>query len=206
MLARRFRATFALLTAAALGLCPAGCTPQTPSTPAPSGPPAQGVNLRVLVVDDPAMAKAIGELSGDWSARSGCAVVVSEIAAVDVVQQATFKEPFDAIVYPSALLGTLAERGQIGPLPETYADNRELNWPDTFELLQVSETRWGPAAYAVPLGSPLFTCYVRSDLLEKTHRKPPRNWTEYQQLAEFLSQRENLGDAAPAPKLPGTAR
>ena len=38
----------------------------------------------------------------------------------------------------------------------------------------------------MPLGSPVFCCYYRADLLEKLHRKPPQTWKEYEELARLL--------------------
>lgn len=41
----------------------------------------------------------------------------------------------------------------------------------------------------MPLGSPVFCCYYRADLLEKLeklHRKPPQTWNEYEELARLL--------------------
>ena len=104
----------------------------------------------------------------------------------------SLSEGADAVIYPSGQLGLLAERGWIAPLPADYATNRELAWSDTFELLQVAETRWGQTPYAVPFGSTLLTCYYRSDLFDRFHKRPPATWQEYQELAEFFAKRENL--------------
>jgi len=48
----------------------------------------------------------------------------------------------------------------------------------------------------VSFGSPLMVCYYRADLLEELQRRPPRTWTEYQQLAETLADRDVRGEAA----------
>ena len=45
----------------------------------------------------------------------------------------------------------------------------------------------------MPFGSPVLTCYYRADLLEKLHRKPPRLWTEYEELAKLLAGQKPAG-------------
>lgn len=174
-----------------------GCAPEV-ETPDAAGPAPREVELSLLVVDDPALAVAIEDVAGEWKARSRATLRVSQSTSSDLLAGESMPADADAVIYPSALLGTLAERGWIAPLSEDYSSNRELAWSDNFELLQIAETRWAGQAMAVPLGSPLLTCYYRADLFEKFHRKPPRTWEEYHELANFFSRRENLRDAAPA--------
>ncbi|MEX2114033.1 MAG: extracellular solute-binding protein [Pirellulales bacterium] len=176
----------------------AGCKPTPESTPAGDTRPARDVAVRLLVADDPALAAAISQVSGEWKARSGATISIAETTSAELVANEALPADVDAVIYPSALLGTLARRGWLTPLPEDYAGNRELAWSDTFELLQIAETRWQQSPLAVPLGSPVLSCYYRTDLFEKFHRRPPSTWKEYRELAEFFSRRENLGDAAPA--------
>src|SRR6185295_16164557 len=83
-------------------------------------------------------------------------------------------------------------------VPEEVLSGEELDWRDIFEMIQLSETCWSRTTYAVPFGSPVLTVCYRADLFERFKRRPPETWAEYQELAEFFSRRENLGDAAPA--------
>jgi multiple sugar transport system substrate-binding protein len=118
--------------------------------------------------------------------------------ASDLLAARSPADPIDAVIFPSGQLGLLVERNWIAPLPADFANNRELAWTDTFELLQVAETTWGQVPYAIPFGSPVLTCYYRADLLERFHKRPPQTWSDYHELAAFFSHRENLGDAVPA--------
>ena len=180
----------------------AGCAPQRRVRPTlRTAHATREVALRLLVVDDPELSVAIGKISGEWKARSGASLTLSDTTSAELLA-ATAPPAADAVIYPSALLGTLAERGWLAPLPADFATHRELAWSDAFELLQTAECVWGQQTYAVPLGSPVLTCYYRPDLLEKHHKQPPRTWLEYQELAEFFSKRENLGDAAPPADAP----
>ncbi len=168
-----------------------------PATTRPAGAAAD-VEIKLLVVDDPAIAEAVEQLRGEWKARTRSTIAIRQAKAADLVDAEKPGEPFDAVIYPSALLGTLAERGWIAPLPAEYAANDELAWSDTFELVQIAATVWGPKPRAVSFGEALFVCYYRADLFERFKKHPPRNWAEYHELAAFFHDRKNLEDAAPA--------
>ena len=71
-------------------------------------------------------------------------------------------------------------------MPRKIASDPQGPWSQTFELLRNQEAVWGDEVYGVPLGSPVLCCYYRPDLLEKLHRKPPRTWKEYEELARLL--------------------
>ena len=180
-----------------VGLAAAGCGPEKPATSRPAGTAAD-VEIKLLVVDDPAIAEAVEQLRGEWKARTRSTIAIRQAKAADLVDAEKPGEPFDAVIYPSALLGTLAERGWIAPLPADYAANDELAWSDTFELVQIAATVWGPKPRAVSFGEALFVCYYRADLFERFKKHPPRNWAEYHELAAFFHDRKNLEDAAPA--------
>jgi multiple sugar transport system substrate-binding protein len=191
------------LLALALLLGPqVGCAPRAETGTKAGSTPRAAVAIELLVVDDPAMAEAIGRLRTEWKARSGAAVSIAEMTEAELIAAESLAPSVDAVIYPSRQLGLLAERDWIAPLPPEYAQNRELAWSDTFELLQVAETHWGQIAFAVPLGSPVLTCYYRPDLLERFHRSVPQTWSQYHELAEFFSHRDNLDDAAPPADAP----
>ena len=94
--------------------------------------------------------------------------------------------PGDAVICPAYLLGPLAEAKRLAPVPRSIARDPNGPWSQTFELLRNQEAVWGNEVYGVPLGSPVFCCYYRADLLEKLHRKPPQTWKEYEELARLL--------------------
>jgi multiple sugar transport system substrate-binding protein len=175
-----------LLMAAAGG---SGCQ-RAPVADVPDGA-ARQPRLKLLVVDDPAMAEAIERLRAEWRAQSGAALVIEQRSAEEARASAPTLE-CDAVIYPVEQLGELAEANAIVPLPGDYAANRELAWADTFELVQVAEVRWGQAPWAVSFGSALLTCYYRADLFEKLRKRPPQTWSEYHELAGFFAERGNL--------------
>lgn len=174
----------------------AGCPTVTPEDEAPSsGLPAEGVRLRVAVVDDPALATAISQLQGEWNAQSGAELAV-EPMTLEALRAAKSLE-VDAVILPSAEVGPLAVKKLIAKVPERLASPDNPMWTGVFSQLRLHETTWAAEPVAVPFGSPVLTVYYRADLLEKLGRKPPKTWAEYQQLSELLADRKRLGEAVP---------
>lgn len=156
----------------------------------------EGVTLKLLVVGDDALAQSIGRLRGEWQAQTGSLLEIEQRSEAELASGPTLNA--DAVIYPSYCLGSLAERELLAPIPQAALTDPELAWSDIFERDKSAEITWGTTVFAVPLGSPSLTCFYRADLLERLGRKPPRTWAEYRQLAELLSNREKLGDTAPA--------
>jgi len=150
--------------------------------------------LKLLVVNDPDLAKSI---AGQWQAMTGKKLDLVE-QTTDEIEHATGALDADIVIYPTALLGTLAERGQITPLPEDVANGNLLRRRDQLEMTRLRETVWGETTYAVPLGSSQFVLFYRRDLLEKVGAKPPDTWNDYQKLAEQLASAEVVSDGQPA--------
>jgi multiple sugar transport system substrate-binding protein len=162
----------------------AGCGPSNPASQGEAGKPLAGVKLRLVVVDDPAIATAVRGLRDEWKAQTGAEVEVAEVAEKQIADAETL--PGDAVICPAHLLGPLAEAKRLAPVPQGIVRDRTGPWSQTFELLRNQEAVWGNEVYGVPLGSPVFCCYYRADLLEKLHRKPPQTWKEYEELARLL--------------------
>ena len=99
------------------------------------------------------------------------------------------------MIYPSGLIGELAERGWIAPLSDDALDSPEFARRDIFDQLRQHEIKWGDATYAAPLGSPPLTLVYRPDLFEKLDAKPPETWQQYSVLCERLAKsRDALRD------------
>jgi ABC-type glycerol-3-phosphate transport system substrate-binding protein len=156
--------------------------------------PFAGLKLRVMVIDDPPLASEVRRLQEEWKTRTGAELDVLEQTAAEL---AADKLNTDAVIYPSHALAVLARRELIMPVPLELLDDPRLAWDAIFDLVRLREALWGPTVYAIPFGSPVLTCYYRADLLTKFDKQPPRDWDEYQELAEFFGNRANLGDAAP---------
>ncbi len=92
----------------------------------------------------------------------------------------------DAVIYPSAELGSLAERRLIRPLSAEWLDLEEFHRSDFFDPAGVAQTRWGDRTYAAPFGSPVFVLVFRRDLFERYHLELPRTWADYQRIVEAI--------------------
>ncbi len=165
--------------------------------------------MKLLVVDDPALAGAIRQVEGEWSAQTGCDFRVKELSREELAAAETLEA--DAVICPSWLLGSVGENHQLAAIPERLLRGKspmgslgdgQANWGEVFVLLWGCEAVWEGRDVAVPFGSPVLTLYYRADLLEKLGASPPRTWAEYQRLAELLSDRGKLGDAAPPDDAP----
>jgi multiple sugar transport system substrate-binding protein len=191
------RARHLTLLSISLALLFAGCdlapSPDAPKAqPAPSRPAAA---LRLIVVDDSALAEAVKRLRGEWRARSGGALEVSQLTGEELLKSETIDA--DGVIYPARYLGALAERELIAETRPSIVEREGFDAADVFSLVRLEACRWGEKQMALPLGSPVFVLYYRADLLDKLQREPPTTWRQYAQLTKFLADRENLGDAAP---------
>ena len=138
--------------------------------------------IELLVVDDPTLAATIRR---EWRARGTGELVVRETDAEDLLKSESLGA--DALIYPSALVGELAERGFIVPVPADVLGSETLAWRDVFRLIRVQESTWGEKTYGLPLGSPQLVLYYRGDVFDRLGISPPQTWQQYQQVLEKLS-------------------
>ncbi|MFZ5829473.1 MAG: ABC transporter substrate-binding protein [Planctomycetota bacterium] len=136
------------------------------------------------------MAEAISRLQGEWQVQSGAELVVHSVTGADLLSYDKLHS--DAVIVPSHMAGPLVELGWVKPLPQSLATASSGDWTEVFELLRQREATWGSQVIAVPFGSPVFVVYYRPDLLQKLRRNVPKTWTEYQSLAEALSNPQSL--------------
>ena len=188
---RLYGLTLTLL--ASLLLTNVGCVPvDEEAEPQTQHLPLEGITLKLLVADDPAMAKAIDRLRGEWKAQSGATLEVIQVEGTD--WHSGEKLDADAAICPEALLGVLAESEKLAEIPASLANYRDPEWNDLFELLRVRTAKWGSQTMAVPFGSPVLTVYYRADLFKKMGLVPPKTWKEYHELAKKLADRDKVAE------------
>ncbi len=186
------------LVASAAG-CPRNSSP--PSAPDDTAP-APARTLRILVVDDESLAAS---LEREWQARSETPIAIQQISDSAVVGQDAAGWSADVVVFPSGLLGELAESERIVPLTSQQLDVASFDRPDVFEAARRGETVWGKQTFAVSLGSPQLTLAYRRDLFDALELTPPTTWGEYQELVKRLTPRADLGDQGPPTDEPWSA-
>ena len=115
-------------------------------------------NLRLVIVDDPALVKSIDRIKGEWKAQTTTTLQINELS-YDQISTAQ-KIDADAVIYAPALLGTLAERDLIRPFNQSWLAGDPLDSADLFQPLDALPFTWDGKTFAVPLGSPLFVLRV----------------------------------------------
>src|SRR5262245_15411686 len=170
-----------LCLAAATLLLLAGCPEKAAVLPTQKNTARPSQFLTLLVVEDPPLGQAIAR---EWRGRTEEELTVCDVSLSEI--QAASRLPGDAVVFPSGMIGHLAEKGLISLLEPTLLEDAEFNYRDIFDQIRLGEMRWGKQTLAVPLGSPQLLLVYRADTFEKEGLKPPADWNEYQQVAERL--------------------
>ncbi len=186
---------FLVLFVGAVVLLFVGCSGTSDSPPTPDSTPIEPSGpVRLLVVDDPELASVIER---QWRAQSDIVVEVRQATTEELLKLPPRNLKADAIIYPSGLLGGLAERSSIAPVPERELASDEAARNDVLAFDRRAIVTWGKTVYAFSFGSPQFVLMYRADIFEQLNLTPPQSWSEYQQLAVRLSSRKELGDLAP---------
>ena len=191
---RWLRSTRLVLAAALLLPLLLGCPSRTRVIEAPAAraqPPGDSKPLQVLFVGDEALATVAQR---EWLARADHEFVASQWTVAQLQQAVTANQPpqVDVIIYPSHLLGALAERHWLSSLP-TYAGRPQFakNDFDPADLMPAIRTvaiRWGEKQYALPFGQPVMVLAYRQDVLDRWGAEPPATWDQLGQLVERFSQ------------------
>jgi ABC-type glycerol-3-phosphate transport system substrate-binding protein len=188
---------YAIAAAACLSLS-FGCSTDKPpiSTNEPgNAAAAMPHEVRLAVVDNARLANAIENLRGEWKTQTDTELKVNQLTSDDL--NTSKQLDVDAVIYPTELLGTLAEQRLIRPLNRDWLKDDPLDAADLLMPLDSLDLTWDGQPYAVPLGSPVMMLLYRPDLFEKFGKQPPRTWEEYQQLVDFFSNRKLLGTSEP---------
>lgn len=147
------------------------------------------ITLRLLVIDDPALAKMIKR---EWEARSEGELDLQEMRADDLRKIQDRRINADAILYPSTMLGDLASHQWLTPFPKDKLDDPSYQFRDIFAATRKQEIIWEEETYAVPLGSAPLLLFYREDIFQDLSLKPPQTWTEYQEVSQKLATRADV--------------
>ena len=150
---RPYSVPLALALAIATAL---GCSdsPQPPPTDPQAEPltPPPAVALTIQVAGDVKLAEGLRLLRGEWKARSGGELKVDSVSLEELL--AAERLDGDVILFPSRLLGTLVERGDLRPLRTSNLNSPEFGLNDVYPAIRNGEMKFGGQVYAFPLGSP----------------------------------------------------
>ena len=160
----------------------------------PQGP------LRIVVVDDANLVKTLRRV---WSARSEKELKVTEMTEAEFSKAKKWQA--DIVVYPPALIGELADKNRILPIPPERLENDSMGWVDVFPVIRVRECRWGKQAYATPFGSRTRVLVYRLDIFKKLKLQPPKTWREYARVAQQLDDKSRFADLVSGKEWKGAA-
>jgi ABC-type glycerol-3-phosphate transport system substrate-binding protein len=130
----------------------------------------------LLVVDDPSLAEAV---QLQWRARAEGDIEVQQMSADELVDARRNRLAADAVIYPSGLIGELAERNWIVPIGEDVFNGPEFGRRDIFDQIRQREIVWGEQVFAVPLGSPQLTLLYNIRQFQQLGVEPPQTWQQY---------------------------
>ncbi len=148
--------------------CPSREEPVEPS--AEGGLPRASVTLRVAVVSDPALRRAIDRLRGEWKELTD-----GTIETVDVAAEADFVAAAgeaDLIVFPSRAIGVLCEADALRPVRSSVIKSEDLRFEDFLPLVRDHEIVYGQEVMALPLGCPTPLHYLNGVAISESLMKP----------------------------------
>jgi multiple sugar transport system substrate-binding protein len=202
-----------LLTLALTAGCPAGSrnvklTPTTGSTPdqstggevVPDNGGSTRSDLRLIVIDDPGLSEVIER---EWPANTGSEVKArlmstdKFLASIEPAATATLEA--DVIIFPSDMLGTLAERKLIRKFPREFLEADTFARTEIFDLVRLHDMKWGDDTYALSLGSPQFIYYYRTDVIPAPDAFPA-TWEAYDRFLSGYHAGEEDDREAKAPE------
>lgn len=134
-----------------------GCGGST-ETPAPTNPQAEpmtpppAVALTVQVAGDVKLAEGLRLLRGEWKALSGGELQVDSVSLAEFLDAERLDG--DVVIFPSRLLGTLVERGDLRPLRASTLSSPAFGLNDVYPAIRNGEMKYGGQVFAFPLGSP----------------------------------------------------
>ncbi len=126
-----------------------GCPREAPP-PAANTEPRPSVTLRVVVVNEPELAKGINRLRGEWAERSGGELEVSARQWQEMAAGKTLDA--DLVVFPSRYLGELCLRDWLRPVRPNVLESEGLRADDFFPVVRHELIQWGGETMALPLG------------------------------------------------------
>jgi ABC-type glycerol-3-phosphate transport system substrate-binding protein len=149
------------------------------------------VALRLVVVNDEALADSIGRLRGEWAERSGGTLTTDVLAWPDLIDAGA--PAADVVIFPSRYLGELCEKKWLRPVRENVLQSSAFNAADIFPLVRQQLIIYDKQVYAAPLGIDLPVMCYRGETFDES-RRVPQTWSEY---LKFIQTRKVSGTGGP---------
>ncbi|WP_145110078.1 hypothetical protein [Botrimarina mediterranea] len=114
--------------------------------------PRASVTLRVAVVSDESLGRAIDRLRGEWREQTDGEIETFDVAK-DADLVAAAKEA-DLIVFPSRAIGELCEARALLPVRPSVLKSPDLRFEDFLPLVRDHEVVYAQQVMALPIGCP----------------------------------------------------
>jgi hypothetical protein len=129
--------------------------------------------LKVLVVNDPALAEAINRLRGEWAERSGGTLTVESRPWADVAKAENIDA--DVVIFPARRLGQLVEKKRLRPMRDSAINSKYYGADDVLPLARQKLGKYGGRIMALPLSVELPLVGIDRDV-RADQRKPSAWW------------------------------
>lgn len=157
--------------------------------------------IEFVIIDDAPLGEVIlrqlkAQSEGEVTIKS---YTVAEFRALEEVAG-------DLIIYPSWLIGELAEKRVIEPVSKVVLGNEEFESGDILRLDRGALVEYARKKFAVSMGSPVMMLHFRQDIFGKEELLPPADWAEYQKIVESLAEKNAAANSKIAPTLEPMAK
>lgn len=127
--------------------------------------PRASVTLRIAVVSDESLGRAIDRLRGEWREQTDGEIETFNVAKdADLVAAA---KDADLIVFPSRAIGVLSEAKAILPVRPSVLKSPDLRFEDFLPLVRDHEVVYAQQVMALPIGCPT-PLYLSPDASENS--------------------------------------
>ena len=143
----------------------------------------------------------------EWSSRAEGRLDVRQCSVSELLLMISEvgKLSTDVVVYPSHLMGDLAESNLITSIPKTVLQSDRMSVSDILPLVRRVEMEWQGKPMAVSFGAPRFFLIHRNDHFEQLGLTYPQTWGDYERLAQRLSAARTTGELTQLGDTPYTA-
>ena len=163
-----------------------------------------GVEIRVGVMNGPAIGGPARKHGKSWEAATGGKVKILDYPFADLFNQfndalTSASDTFDVILYAPAWTADFAP--YLSTIPEKLSQNEAFD--DIHPVYRERLMKWEKDWLAITIDGDLFSGYYRNDLFQNTDNQadfrikygyelsPPDTWAQYRDIAEFFTGRKD---------------
>ena len=180
----RFHRLACLLIAGSILISLSGCSPNDKAAgPDQSQTERREVTLKVLVIDDPKIAKAAKRR---WSAEGLGDALISEMSQEEFSAADFQLNDVDVVIYPSMMQPELLSRYQLMAIPKSVVDGEVVGKNELLPHQRKILMRYGDDIWGLPLGETQLMLVYDKKLFAELKLKAPQTWQEYETVAKAL--------------------